>query len=917
MFQLQFLIFLLLLSSQVLAQSKIEKIAVLQIKNEAKLKEDEIVFLSSQIQESVQALVLGRYQLMTQENISTLMPKDRSLEDCIQSQCVIEIGMTLGSALMINGQISKSQNQFQLDLQLYETQSKRQLSAQSLTVKDLFSLERQINGLVQGVLNEAFALIAPKAEEEQIIQDEMAYENMLQKIEEEAQKNKADYTTIERSLNHFIRFKKPNALDQYLKKNANNQFFSHFQHQFQQAQNQLIIQEKNQFLYAISIDWNAIRYRVKYKPDQAISLIYAFIDKYKDAQFENPFQEEVDQLLQYLKNQTPLPTYLDLIDWVEINHENPTQPQNQSFYVSKTEITVAQYTACVESKVCTPPHWDDLRCKVSLALNQFSTIAKLNHLFRADHLPVVCVDWHQARTFAQWIGGDLPTDTQWKDVLNTQELRSHYLRNMNCDHVVMGDALSFGCGQNQIWAPCSRTSLAKHGICDIVGNVWEWIIMDHQENDHQRIKGFGWKNTAISIQIINDIESRSASWGFDDVGFRVVKPLIDRIEVVKKTERVKANSKQIDTENYKKQVDVLINQALINQSKLAEIEQQWVHLQNQIYAGGAIEKINDFVHQYESFAPFSVIKQRINRFIENIEKRKKENQELQIEETWSSIKLELEILGKDGLVYIDDFIKKHPDYAQYHAQVKESLDQQSKSIHLIDWVKVDGRLYNGMPYLSSFYMSRSEVTVEQYDQCVKSGVCSPIKDYCYDIVHYKQKADQINLAPLHPVVCLSFKQARTFANWVGGDLPSEAQWKHAASSRGKYISLPWTNQDVSQVTHVDCEYANHKFSQCPNDQLQDICTSIKGHTLEGICDMNGNAYEWVLDDGAPHLIDLDVKHKALCTKTDCSAHSKTIKGGSFNTGVLPIQHQSHAEDARNDLGFRVVRPVYFELELKK
>ncbi len=43
MFQ-KFLIFLLLLSSQVLAQSKIEKIAVLQIKNEAKLKEDEIVF---------------------------------------------------------------------------------------------------------------------------------------------------------------------------------------------------------------------------------------------------------------------------------------------------------------------------------------------------------------------------------------------------------------------------------------------------------------------------------------------------------------------------------------------------------------------------------------------------------------------------------------------------------------------------------------------------------------------------------------------------------------------------------------------------------------------------------------------------------------------------------------------------------
>ena len=42
----------------------------------------------------------------------------------------------------------------------------------------------------------------------------------------------------------------------------------------------------------------------------------------------------------------------------------------------------------------------------------------------------------------------------------------------------------------------------------------------------------------------------------------------------------------------------------------------------------------------------------------------------------------------------------------------------------------------------------------------------------------------------HPVVKLSWFGARAFARWMGGDLPTEAQWEKAAKG-GREVSWPW------------------------------------------------------------------------------------------------------------------------------
>jgi hypothetical protein len=97
--------------------------------------------------------------------------------------------------------------------------------------------------------------------------------------------------------------------------------------------------------------------------------------------------------------------------------------------------------------------------------------------------------------------------------------------------------------------------------------------------------------------------------------------------------------------------------------------------------------------------------------------------------------------------------------------------------------------------VGTFYMSKTEVTVGQYRTCVKAGVCSKpdtSSKYCKGYGNW-DKSGREN----HPINCVDWKQARTFAQWVGGDLPTEAQWEYAARSAGKDWKYPWGNKKAN------------------------------------------------------------------------------------------------------------------------
>jgi formylglycine-generating enzyme required for sulfatase activity len=205
--------------------------------------------------------------------------------------------------------------------------------------------------------------------------------------------------------------------------------------------------------------------------------------------------------------------------------------------------------------------------------------------------------------------------------------------------------------------------------------------------------------------------------------------------------------------------------------------------------------------------------------------------------------------------------------------------------------------------IDAFEISKTEITVAQYRACVDDSVCSPpaTGGLCnWDV------ADRA-----HPVNCVSWDQARSFADWQGARLPSEAEWEYACRGGAEVVGqFPWGNDAP------DCALAN--FLDCYGG-TRPVCATELGHTTLGLCDMGGNVFEWVEDDGLddPVVDEYDLADFQSAT-ADGSAwassprrKNRIIRGGSWGHESLMMSTFARfwaERPTQSDLiGFRVVK----------
>jgi len=242
------------------------------------------------------------------------------------------------------------------------------------------------------------------------------------------------------------------------------------------------------------------------------------------------------------------------LDWVPIpggrfqmgsNDGDPDEKPIHSvrvpaFEMSKSEVTFKQYRACVDAGHCTAPHIDDGTCWIWNGRKWDK--GALPSSFQGDNQPVVCVDWEQARAFAAWAGGRLPTEAEWEYAASGVGNDWKYPwgnEDATCGRAVMCGAGKDGCGRAITWPVCSKPKgHTPQGLCDMAGNVWEWV-QDWYHNSYKGAPtdGSAWESPEGSkrvrrgglwVNVGKHVRSAnrgyvSPSYSSNGVGFRIAR----------------------------------------------------------------------------------------------------------------------------------------------------------------------------------------------------------------------------------------------------------------------------------------------------------------------------------------------------------------------------------------------------------
>lgn len=200
------------------------------------------------------------------------------------------------------------------------------------------------------------------------------------------------------------------------------------------------------------------------------------------------------------------------VAWPKPVHEVSIKP----FEMTKTLVTFKQYRACVAGGACTAPHVSNGSCFVYAG--KAWTKGNLPESMQGDDQPAVCLEIGQARAFAKWAGGRLPSESEWEYAARSAGKAQRFPwgnEEATCDKAVMDEG-GDGCGRRATWPVCAKPNgNTAQGLCDMAGNVWQWVQDPfHRSYVGAPTDGSAWENGG-AIQGENDVTKRGGSWRTD------------------------------------------------------------------------------------------------------------------------------------------------------------------------------------------------------------------------------------------------------------------------------------------------------------------------------------------------------------------------------------------------------------------
>lgn len=195
-------------------------------------------------------------------------------------------------------------------------------------------------------------------------------------------------------------------------------------------------------------------------------------------------------------------------------------------------------------------------------------------------------------------------------------------------------------------------------------------------------------------------------------------------------------------------------------------------------------------------------------------------------------------------------------------------------------------------FIDSFYISKFEITVKQYNQYLESIDKAIIKD-------------EAN----YPITNITWNEAKQYCDWLSkitGEnyrLPHEVEWEIAAKG-GQEQCYPWGNEMPSENS---CNFLHTGI------YMKDFVDKSYNVSKFGNYNMSGNAAEWCVDwyyfnyydiiqDYIDHGKVINLPHKS---------NFKVIRGGSYKDIAFDVRCTSRKQvdinTHENNIGFRIVK----------
>lgn len=196
-------------------------------------------------------------------------------------------------------------------------------------------------------------------------------------------------------------------------------------------------------------------------------------------------------------------------------------------------------------------------------------------------------------------------------------------------------------------------------------------------------------------------------------------------------------------------------------------------------------------------------------------------------------------------------------------------------------------------YLDSFWISQTQVTNAKYAKCVAARACPAALRKAVNPHYYDPKYAN------HPTVYVTWYYAMAYCKWVGGRLPTEAEWEAAARDSTSH-RYPWGN--------------NNPGSKRANvNNLHSTTVAVgsypEGASYYGALDMSSNVREWVYNWYSPNRYSDFTPNNYKGPK---HGTERVLKGASWHdTGQTIYVTNRFAHDpgsAGDNRGFRCIVP---------